>query len=283
MKFRLDRRQAAPAAAEDDTQLGPVGVEGEMSGAGALPTPTNYCPDDDNDDEMLSNDDDSDEEMLYLLASPGTLMFVQQLAAADTQTQPVRPSEHSEGSTRSDRKPHSTGVDVIGFRTSFVGVDTISAHGEVATRCASVSASRRASRVAGRASCVASASCESTCGTQKRKQLRSGMPNERSVKLPRELRPANVEAEEDDLVPLLNFIEQEELLRDELMECADETVRIFAALGGQRVGYKRKRRQAMQRMVAEASAPRVTKALKLMPSLELVPGFALTQWHNHCN
>ena len=74
---------------------------------------------------------------------------------------------------------------------------------------------------------------------------------------------------------MLNFIEQEELLRDELMECADETVRIVAALGGQRVGYKRKRRQAMQRMVAEASAPRVTKALKLMPSLELVPGFAL--------
>ena len=89
------------------------------------------------------------------------------------------------------------------------------------------------------------------------------MPNERSVKLPREWRPANVEAEEDDLVTLLNFIEQEELLRDEFMECADETVRIFAARGGQRVGYKRKRRQAM--MVAEASAPRVTKAADAQP------------------
>ena len=51
------------------------------------------------------------------------------------------------------------------------------------------------------------------------------MPNERSVKLPREWQPANVEIEEDDLVPLLNFIEQEELLRAELMECVDETVR----------------------------------------------------------
>ena len=61
------------------------------------------------------------------------------------------------------------------------------------------------------------------------------------MKLPREWRPANVEAEEDDLVTLLNFIEQEELLRDELMECADETVRIVAAPGVQRVGYKRNR------------------------------------------
>ena len=42
MKLRFDRRQAALAAAEDDTQWGPVGVEGEMSGAGVVPTPTNY-------------------------------------------------------------------------------------------------------------------------------------------------------------------------------------------------------------------------------------------------
>ena len=80
----------------------------------------------------------------------------------------------------------------------------------------------------------------------------------------------------DDIQPVLSVIEQEELLSSELLACAAETVQIVAALGGQRVGYRRERRQAVRKMVSEIySAPRVTKALKLMPSMELVPGFAL--------
>ena len=76
--------------------------------------------------------------------------------------------------------------------------------------------------------------------------------------------------------PMLNLIEQEELLCKEIAECAAETVLIVEAPGGQIIGYKRERRQAVQRMVAEVySAPRITKTLKLMPSMELVPGFAL--------
>ena len=81
---------------------------------------------------------------------------------------------------------------------------------------------------------------------------------------------------EDDLGPMLNLLEQEELLSRELQQCAAETVRLVAALGSQRTAYHRERKQAVQRMVAEVySAPRVTKAAKLLPSLRLLPGFAL--------
>ena len=81
---------------------------------------------------------------------------------------------------------------------------------------------------------------------------------------------------EDDLEPVFNFVKQEELLSSELLQCAAETVRFVAALGCQRAGYRRERRQAVRKIVAEVySMPRVTKALKLMPSLKLLPGFAL--------
>ena len=56
---------------------------------------------------------------------------------------------------------------------------------------------------------------------------------------------------EDDLGPMLSLIEQEELLSSELLACAAETVQIVAALGGQRVGYRRERRQAVRKMVSE--------------------------------
>ena len=60
------------------------------------------------------------------------------------------------------------------------------------------------------------------------------------------------------------------------VEYAAEAVQIVVMLGGQGTGYKRERGRAVQRMVSEIySAPRVPKAMKLMPGLELVPGFAL--------
>ena len=75
---------------------------------------------------------------------------------------------------------------------------------------------------------------------------------------------------------MLNVLEQEELLSQELQQCAAETVRLVAALGGQRAAYHRERKRAVQRMGAEVySAPRVTRATKLLPSLRLLPGFAL--------
>ena len=103
------------------------------------------------------------------------------------------------------------------------------------------------------------------------------MPDERTVALPKEWRsgvPCDSEVG-DDMRPMLKLIEQEEHLYDEIVKCAAETVQIVGALGSQKIGYQRERRRAVQRMVAEVySAPRVTKTLKLMPSMGLVPGFA---------
>ena len=103
------------------------------------------------------------------------------------------------------------------------------------------------------------------------------MPDERRTILPSAWQPWSHDAEtEDDLQPILNLIEQDELLYKELTEHAAETAQIVASLGGRRTGYQRERRQAAQRMISEIySAPRVTKVMKLMPSLDLVPGFAL--------
>ena len=78
------------------------------------------------------------------------------------------------------------------------------------------------------------------------------MPDERSVVLPKEWQPrsaCNAEVN-DDIEPMLNFIEQKELLHNELLERTAETVKIVAALGGQANGYRRDRRRAVQRMVA---------------------------------
>ena len=104
------------------------------------------------------------------------------------------------------------------------------------------------------------------------------MPDERRPILPSGWRPWSPDEPdtEDDLEPVLNLIEQDELLYDELLECAAEAAQIVASLGGRKTGYRRERRQAAQRMVSEIySAPRVTKAMKMMPGLELIPGFAL--------
>ena len=52
---------------------------------------------------------------------------------------------------------------------------------------------------------------------------------------------------------------------------------LVAALGGGKsVGYRRERKQALTRILSEVySPPRVTAAIKMLPSLRLIPGFAL--------
>ena len=62
-KLRFDRRRAAPASAQNDAQPEPAGVEGEMSGTGALPTNLD-------DDEMHEPEDSENDDMRYSPASP---------------------------------------------------------------------------------------------------------------------------------------------------------------------------------------------------------------------
>ena len=51
---------------------------------------------------------------------------------------------------------------------------------------------------------------------------------------------------------------------------------MIAQLGGNPHTYRRERARSIRRLVAEVySVLRVTRALKLLPSLELLPGFAL--------
>ena len=74
---------------------------------------------------------------------------------------------------------------------------------------------------------------------------------------------------------MLSLLAQDELLSHELQQCAAETVKLVAALGGQATAYRRERMQAVQRMVAEVyGAPRVTRTTNLLPSQRILPGFA---------
>ena len=76
-KLRFDKRRAALAGAQDDAQLEPAGVEGEMIGTSALPTNL------DNDYEMREvqdSENSQNDEMSYSPASLGTPMSVQQRA-----------------------------------------------------------------------------------------------------------------------------------------------------------------------------------------------------------
>ncbi len=57
---------------------------------------------------------------------------------------------------------------------------------------------------------------------------------------------------------------------------AEEILNIIRELGGSKQAYRRERKNMVNAIVSEIySAPRVTKVLKMMPSCEVLPGFAL--------
>ena len=65
-------------------------------------------------------------------------------------------------------------------------------------------------------------------------------------------------------------------ITDELAEIDENIAQLIRELGGSVRGYRSGRRGKIMNLVSEIhSAPRVTNAVKLMPSLEVVPGFAL--------
>ena len=77
-----------------------------------------------------------------------------------------------------------------------------------------------------------------------------GLLDERRSRLPQEWN-TSIPKDDNDLEPMLSLLAQDELLSHELQQCAAETVRLVAALGGQATAYRRERMQAVQRMVAE--------------------------------
>ena len=83
-------------------------------------------------------------------------------------------------------------------------------------------------------------------------------------------------ATKDDLEPVINLLGADEELAESLLMVNAEIMKLVGELGGSQKGYRRERAKQTRHLVSEIySAPRVTKALKLLPGLNLVPGFAL--------
>ena len=86
----------------------------------------------------------------------------------------------------------------------------------------------------------------------------------------------DVDMEMADIEPMLSLCAGDEGVRQRLQQDADEVLKLIRDLGGSRAAYKRERLRAVRAIVAEVySAPRVTQAAKLLPSLKVLPGFAL--------
>ena len=64
-------------------------------------------------------------------------------------------------------------------------------------------------------------------------------------------------------------------ITDELAEIDENIAQLIRELGGSVRGYRSGRRGKIMNLVSEIhSAPRVTRAFKLLPELGLLPGFA---------
>ena len=79
---------------------------------------------------------------------------------------------------------------------------------------------------------------------------------------------------EEDMRQLMNVLTRD--ARKEVKNCNEEILRLVSALGGSTHRYKREQRKGIRAVVSEIySPPRVTKATKLLPELNVIPGFAL--------
>ena len=80
----------------------------------------------------------------------------------------------------------------------------------------------------------------------------------------------------EDLAPLYQLLAGQPHACDRVTRDSNEILRIVRELGGSCGKYRRERSKAVEYMVSEIySAPRVTKLLKMLPSQEVTPGFAL--------
>ena len=85
-----------------------------------------------------------------------------------------------------------------------------------------------------------------------------------------------VAPEDADVEPIMNLLDQEPGLADDVLKDNVEIFKLVAHLGGSASKYRRERAGALKNLVAEIySAPRVTRALKMLPAMGLTAGFAL--------
>ena len=83
-----------------------------------------------------------------------------------------------------------------------------------------------------------------------------------------------VEETDNDLKAIMAVMRRDE--KAEIQEANAEMMAVIRSLGGDHHRYGRERRKALKAVVSEIySPPRVTAAIKLLPELRLIPGFAL--------
>ncbi len=76
--------------------------------------------------------------------------------------------------------------------------------------------------------------------------------------------------------PLLNSVGGDDRIKQQLTKDDAEILKLVRGLGDCRRGYQRERANSLKAIVSEIySPPRVTQALKMLPSMGLIPGFAL--------
>ena len=94
---------------------------------------------------------------------------------------------------------------------------------------------------------------------------------------PTESRGSDSDAEMDmGMIGLLETCSGSEEIRRVVQRDLDEIMKIVRGLGGSQKAYRKERTKAMKGIVSEIySPPRATRAIKMMPSSEIIAGFAL--------
>ena len=90
------------------------------------------------------------------------------------------------------------------------------------------------------------------------------------------LNALTVHEEDEDLKPVMDVIGTDEAIKEDVLQLNVEILRLVAQFGGAARSYRRERAQTIKNLVSEIySAPRVTRALKMLPDMGLKAGFAL--------
>ncbi len=90
------------------------------------------------------------------------------------------------------------------------------------------------------------------------------------------LEALTVKEDDEDVQPVVALLEAHPEVANDVLADNVEILKLVASLGGSAVAYRRERASAVKRLVAEIySAPRITRALKMLPSMGLTAGFAM--------